>query len=73
MCTVEGLKIVRQICLPSELNNKFEDNVDDLVVVVSGPSSTVGTQPVNILHTSHMHTCKAECRGSLAHLWGGRK
>ena len=71
MCTIEGLEIVRQICLISELNNKFEDNVDDLVVVLSGPSSTVVRSAKIMAH----HTCKhAKLGGAGAWLiFGGEK
>ena len=54
MCTIKGLEIVHQICVLSELNNKFENNVDDLVVVLSGPSSTV-VQSAKIIAP---YTCK---------------
>ena len=54
------------------MTNKFEDNVDDLVVVFSGPSSMV-VIPAKIYAPSQWLTYKAKWRGSLAHLWGGRK
>ena len=53
--------------------NKFEDNVDALVVVVSGPSSTVVMQPAKIFaHVTYAQHAKLSVAGAWL-IFGGVK
>ena len=72
MCTIEGLEIVQPNLLCNVYDQIWEHRWRcggcDFRPLVYGWHLFV-----KILHTSHMHTCKAQCCGSLAHLWGGEK